>query len=356
MKSPPEQWPDDAARRAPRTVHRRRRVGVAVVARTQHRTPPAPARPRVLRAPAVTAAGWRCSWPLLRVAYALTALTFRPRRARSCRRIAPTSSAGCSTAASSATSTTSPSWSRRPRCPRPRSTPRRLVRELKARARPLKRIAYRIDPKQFEGRALLYLSKEQLAEIRDKIFDYQEFMEAFAAPADARPAGRGHRAPRSPARFASGLHRSRALRRQGRRSISASSRTSSSRSPSGSIGRRRTARRSAPSSRWPAATRASAGYFLSEDQRLLFILAEPSQRGGQLHRRPRGHRGHPRGRSPPSAASSPTSQVGVTGKPALSNDEMTAAFRDSERATDPRLRPHPRPPAAGLHAGGQAAR
>ena len=31
--------------------------------------------------------------------------------------------------------------------------------------------------------------------------------------------------------------------------------------------------------------------------------------------------------------SSPTSQVGVTGKPALSNDEMTAAFRDSEHAT-----------------------
>src|SRR5262245_66414162 len=29
----------------------------------------------------------------------------------------------------------------------------------------------------------------------------------------------------------------------------------------------------------------------------------------------------------------PGVQVGVTGKPALSNDEMTAAFRDSERAT-----------------------
>ena len=56
-----------------------------------------------------------------------------------------------------------------------------LVRELRARHVPLKRIAYRIDPKQFEGRALLYLSSERLGEIRDKIYDNQELMEAFAA-------------------------------------------------------------------------------------------------------------------------------------------------------------------------------
>ena len=57
----------------------------------------------------------------------------------------------------------------------------RLVRQLRADNVPLSRIAYRIDPKQFEGRGLLYLSKERLANIRDAIFDYQEFMEAFAA-------------------------------------------------------------------------------------------------------------------------------------------------------------------------------
>jgi len=57
----------------------------------------------------------------------------------------------------------------------------RLVHEIRARSVPLTRLTYRVDPKQFEGRALLYLSKERLAEIRDKIFDYQEFMEAFAA-------------------------------------------------------------------------------------------------------------------------------------------------------------------------------
>src|SRR5204863_9181295 len=44
--------------------------------------------------------------------------------------------------------------------------------ELRARAVPLLRLRYPLDPKQFEGRALLYLPKERLTEIRDKIFDY----------------------------------------------------------------------------------------------------------------------------------------------------------------------------------------
>ena len=57
----------------------------------------------------------------------------------------------------------------------------RLVREVKAAHVPLSRISYRIDPKQFEGRALLYLSVDKLKEIRNRIFDYQDFMEAFAA-------------------------------------------------------------------------------------------------------------------------------------------------------------------------------
>ena len=39
----------------------------------------------------------------------------------------------------------------------------RLTNELRVRRVPLKRVAYRIDPKQFEGRALLYLSPEKLS-------------------------------------------------------------------------------------------------------------------------------------------------------------------------------------------------
>src|SRR5262249_60255733 len=56
----------------------------------------------------------------------------------------------------------------------------RLFRALAETKAPLKQISYRIDPKQFEGRALLYLSKEKLSAIRAKIFDYQQFMESVA--------------------------------------------------------------------------------------------------------------------------------------------------------------------------------
>src|SRR5205085_4659438 len=68
-----------------------------------------------------------------------------------------------------------------PSLPEARVYATRLVGELRTRRVPLRNIAYRIDPKQFEGQALLYLSKERLTEIREKIFDYQEFMESFAA-------------------------------------------------------------------------------------------------------------------------------------------------------------------------------
>src|SRR5206468_1249271 len=46
--------------------------------------------------------------------------------------------------------------------------------------------------KQFEGRALLYLSKEKLTTIRDKVFDYQEFMEVFAARPTLEQLVEGH--------------------------------------------------------------------------------------------------------------------------------------------------------------------
>src|SRR5713101_3330062 len=56
----------------------------------------------------------------------------------------------------------------------------RLVQELRASPVKFHRIAYRIDPKQFEGRQLLYLTTPELKEIRDKVFDHQEFMESLA--------------------------------------------------------------------------------------------------------------------------------------------------------------------------------
>ena len=56
----------------------------------------------------------------------------------------------------------------------------RLVQELRASPLTFQRVAYRVDPQRFEGRQLLYLPTEQLKEIRERIFDHQEFMESFA--------------------------------------------------------------------------------------------------------------------------------------------------------------------------------
>ena len=76
-----------------------------------------------------------------------------------------------------------------------------------------------------------------------------------------------------------------------------------------------------------------AGYFLSDDKSLLFILVEP----------PKGDKGsfvtdqHAieaiRAAIARLRPAYPNAQAGVTGAPALSNDEMSAAFRDSQIAT-----------------------
>src|SRR5439155_1196892 len=68
------------------------------------------------------------------------------------------------------------------------------------------------------------------------------------------------------------------------------------------------------------------------DERLLCILVEPESERGSFtgdRRAIEGIRAVIQSLRP----EFPDVEVGVTGKPALSNDEMTAAFRDSERAT-----------------------
>jgi len=208
---------------------------------------------------------------------------------------------------------------------------RQLVRELRTREVPLGRITYRIDPKQFQGRALLYMSKSRLAEIRDKIFDYQEFVEIFAG----RPTldqlvdgvatqianafvssfidlGLGEKSGGLDLRFIEELV--------------------------GQISTRLDHPAAPYKSPWRGlfsvgpGDEANAGYFTSDDQRLLFILAESLSERDSFTGDRRAIEGV---RAAVAALRSefPEVQVGVTGKPALSNDEMTAAFRDSGRAT-----------------------
>src|SRR5213594_2443322 len=206
----------------------------------------------------------------------------------------------------------------------------RLVRQLRASDVSLKRISYRIDPKQFEGRALLYLSKERLINIREAIFDYQEFMEAFAARPTLDQLADGMATQIATAfvsnfidlglsdgRGASDLRFVQDLVAQ---IGSRLDRPAPYRSPFGTL------------FAVEGADSPGAGYFLSEDQRLLFILAEPETQRGSFTGDQRAIEGI-RAVIASLKRDFPDVQVGVTGKPALQNDEMVAAFHDSQRAT-----------------------
>jgi uncharacterized protein len=203
----------------------------------------------------------------------------------------------------------------------------RLTEELQQGPVKFHRIAYRIDPKRFEGRQLLYLSTQELREIRDKIFDHQEFMESFAGDPSLARLLEGVNTQMAAA-FVSNLFDiglqdkdlpvdTRFLRVLLDQVASRLERPAPYRSPWGTL------------FSFGEDPPDDAGYFLSEDKSLLFILVEtpPSEKGSFT--------GDQAAIETIRAAVAklrpafPNVQAGVTGAPALSNDEMTAAFHDS---------------------------
>ena len=202
-----------------------------------------------------------------------------------------------------------------------------LTEELKQAPVKFQRVAYRIDPKRFEGRQLLYLTTPELREIRDKIFDHQEFMESFAGDPSLARLLEGVNTQMAAA-FVSNLFDiglqdkdlpvdTRFLRVLLDQMASRLERPAPYRSPWGTL------------FSFGEDSPDDAGYFLSEDKSLLFILVEtpPSEKGSFM--------GDQAAIETIRAAVAklrpafPNVQAGVTGAPALSNDEMTAAFHDS---------------------------
>ena len=206
----------------------------------------------------------------------------------------------------------------------------RLTEMLRASEIKFARIAYRVDPKRFEGRQLLYLSTDELKDIRDKIFDHQEFMESFAGDPTLARLLEGINGQLASAfvsnLFDLGLHEKdlpvdvRFLRVLLDQMTSRLERPGPYRSPWATL------------FAFGDDPPEDAGYFLSEDKSLLFILIEipPKQKGSfvgdqaaiEAIRRAVAEL----------QPAFPTVQAGVTGAPALSNDEMTSAFRDSSIA------------------------
>jgi hopanoid biosynthesis associated RND transporter like protein HpnN len=206
----------------------------------------------------------------------------------------------------------------------------RLAQELRARRVPLRRVTYRADPGLLDGHALLYLSTEQLIDLRGKLFDHEAFVQSFAArpTLDAFIQGvAGEIAAEFASRFLDlGLDDARSgpdLRFVSDLVSQLSSRLANP-APYRSL--------------WDSAIslgrgdEASEGYFLSEDERLLFVLAEPRSEAGSFTDNARAIEGT-RGAIAALRPEYPRVRVGVTGRPALSNDEMTRAFSDSQVAT-----------------------
>ena len=90
----------------------------------------------------------------------------------------------------------------------------RLVQELGQAGVAPSRVTYRIDRAYFDRRGLLYLPVDELIKLRDRLFDYQEFIEGYAAHPDAAPAPRGPQ-PADRQRDGARILRSRAGQRDG---------------------------------------------------------------------------------------------------------------------------------------------
>ncbi len=205
----------------------------------------------------------------------------------------------------------------------------RLVQELEHEGLDASGITYRVDPGYFDGRALLYLSVDELTKLRDRLFDYQEFIEEYAAH------------PTLP-RLLEGLNQqianSMAL---GFFDLGLSASGSTDLHFLESVIDQISARldgKSAFTSPWATAFSVGrlddpdAGYYFSSDKHWLFLFVKQPREEGSFRDSRRAIEAIRRtiarlGRDFPDV------RAGVTGGPAISNDEMATAFDDSKVAT-----------------------
>jgi hopanoid biosynthesis associated RND transporter like protein HpnN len=216
-----------------------------------------------------------------------------------------------------------------PNLARAQSYADRLAAQIKT-LRGAGRVTYRVDPDLFKGQALLYLSSERLASLRDAVVSHREFIEQYAAR------------PTLPGLF-DGIGGEIARRLAGGfvdlGLDTDSDAPAGGRFDSGVVdtllgvvaeGLDGTGAIASPWTRVfaPGGDETRSGYFVSADDRLLFVLVEPRREASNFTDNEhfiadiRGTIGGLR-------AEFPDVRAGTTGTPALSNDEMLTAFRDS---------------------------
>jgi len=203
----------------------------------------------------------------------------------------------------------------------------RLAAEIKALPG-AGRVSHRVDPELFAGKALLYLSLDRLQDLRDKVLLHRQFIVDYAA----RPTLAGLLdgiSDEISRRFAQGFI-DLGLDAAGPERFDAGFVDTLL----GVIGDGLDGRLvGSPWARvFSEADEEHSGYFMSADKKLLYVLVEPRREAANFTDNLeflagiRGAIGALHGDYPDVAA-------GVTGTPALSNDEMVTAFHDSTVAT-----------------------
>jgi uncharacterized protein len=191
------------------------------------------------------------------------------------------------------------------------------------------RVTYRIAPDRFAGRALLYLPLERLTALRDTVEQHREFLAEYAAQPTL-------------ARLVASVDREIVRRLAGRFvDLGLEEPTAATFDPTfidtllASIGEGLVSPAS-PAPPWRtlfgAGQEQRSGYFMSRDSKLLFVLVEPRREAGNFTDN-KDVIATIRGTIAALRAEYPGVSAGVTGTPALSNDEMLTAFRDSTVAT-----------------------
>jgi hopanoid biosynthesis associated RND transporter like protein HpnN len=206
----------------------------------------------------------------------------------------------------------------------------RLADELGRAPVHVPRATYRVDPAHFEERLLLYLPVPKLQEIGTRLLDNQELLETYVARPSLAVLLKGIN-QQIAAGFVThffdiGLQERQPLSLRFLRDLLAQMASQVAGPPDHT------------SSVWAGLfgfderDEGKAGYFLSEDESLLFLLVPPVRREGTFADN-REVVGAIRKTIAALRAEFPHVRAGVTGTPALSTDEMTTAFRDSELAT-----------------------
>jgi hopanoid biosynthesis associated RND transporter like protein HpnN len=204
----------------------------------------------------------------------------------------------------------------------------RLVETLQ-RDRFEARVTYRVDPGFFDRRGLLYLSVEDLTRLRDRLFDYEEFIAEYAE----RP---------TLVRLLEGLNQQFAnAMALGFLDLGLGSRGESDLRFLDVVVTEIAARLEGPSpyvSPWATGFSMGrfddpdAGYFMSSDKHLLFLFVEQRRDEGDFASN-RARIDTLRRTVAALSPEFPGVRAGVTGGPAIANDEMATAFQDTALST-----------------------